>query len=85
MGNPWLFSRTLAYLKTGELPPIPTQTEVVSTAIEHLRMVDKPYIREMRKHIAWYTKGMHSSAEIRRLVNKVDTANEMEGLLRSLL
>ena len=87
MGNPWLFSRTLEYLQTGSIPPPPTDETIINTAIDHLNAVKNSggRIEEMRKHIGWYTKGMHGSAEIRRNVNTAKTAEEMEHLLLSLL
>ena len=87
MGNPWIFSRTVACLETGTMPPEPTQEEVIQTAIKHLYAVaaDKPVIVEMRKHLSWYTKGMHGSAELRSKINQAKTAQEMEALLVSLL
>ena len=87
MGNPWIFSRILKYVETGVLPPAPSQEEVVQTAIKHLHAVAShptARIEEMRKHISWYTKGMHGSADIRRQVNMAKTAEEMRNLLCSL-
>jgi len=87
MGNPWLFSRTLAYLQTGILPPEPTANEIINTAIQHVQAVEAHpggRIEEMRKHISWYTKGMHGSADIRRRVNLAKTATEMETLLKEM-
>jgi len=88
MGNPWLFSRIIGYLKTGEIPPPPTHHQVIQTAIEHLHAVaahPTARIEEMRKHISWYTKGMYGSADIRRRVNKACTVYEMEALLREIV
>ena len=87
MGNPWIFSRTVAYLETGILPPEPTHEEIIKTAISHLRAVaaEKSNIVEMRKHLSWYTKGMHGSAGLRSKINTAQTAQEMEELLLSLL
>ena len=87
MGNPWLFSRILGYIKTEQVPPPPSQEEIIKTAIAHLHAVAAhPTARteEMRKHISWYTKGMYGSAEIRRRVNKAGTVGEMEELLAGL-
>jgi len=84
MGNPWLFSRILGYLETGEIPPPPTTAQVIETAIAHIHAVETSgttRIEEMRKHVQWYTKGMHGSADIRRRVNMAKTAGEMEDLL----
>ena len=87
MGNPWIFSRTVAYLETGVMPPEPTQEEIIKTAIAHLNAVaeEKSNIVEMRKHLSWYTKGMHSSAELRSKINSAKTSQEMEALLVPML
>jgi len=97
MGNPWIFSRTVAYLETGVLPPEPTHSEIIETAIKHLRAVAKERaelavetgknfsIVEMRKHLSWYTKGMPGSAELRHRINAAQGADEMEELMLSLL
>ena len=82
MGNPWLFSRTLKYLETGELPPPPTQEEIIQTALEHLRAAESD-ILPMRKHLCWYTKGMPGSAEIRRRINTAKTVSEMEDIIKT--
>ena len=87
MGNPWLFSRTIKLLETGNIPPPPTHAEILEVAIKHLKMVasDKNApIREMRKHLSWYTKGMPGSAEARRRINNAQTAQEMEEILGGL-
>ncbi|MCL2603374.1 MAG: tRNA dihydrouridine synthase DusB [Defluviitaleaceae bacterium] len=86
LGNPWIFSRTLAFLETGILPEPPGVSEIVKTAIGHLHAVvgRKGRVEEMRKHLSWYTKGMHGSADLRRRVNLAKTADEMEALLCEL-
>ena len=85
MGNPWLFSRIAKMLETGEIPPPPKDKEVIDTAVNHLWMANESAdirIEEMRKHLSWYTKGMHGSADIRRRVNQAKTAIEMESILK---
>jgi len=88
MGNPWLFSRTLKLLETGELPPPPDRSQIIETAIKHLHMFaankDAP-IQEMRKHLSWYTKGMPGSADVRRRINMEKTAKSMEAVLRDIM
>ena len=74
MGNPWIFSRTVHYLATGELLPGPTPEMRRDTAIKHyLLLVETKgeYLanREMRKHLAWYTKGLRGSARLRSKIN----------------
>lgn len=84
-GNPWLFARTKAFLETGMIPEKPTVDEVVGMVLRHarLQMEYKGEImgmREMRKHVAWYTAGYAHSAQIRREVNQVETFAELERL-----
>lgn len=85
-GNPWLFSRTLAYMRDGVMPPKPDIDEVVDMILRHARMQSEfkgEYlgIREMRKHTAWYTGGYPNSSKLRALVNQVETYDQLENLL----
>lgn len=89
-GNPWIFKRTIHYLRIGELLSEPTPGEIVFMMIRHMEMLvqykgEKVGIREMRKHIAWYTKGLKNSTRLRREANKLQTKEEMEGLLQKYL
>lgn len=86
MGNPWVFSRTAHYLRTGELLPEPGVAERVETALRHLEMMVESRgeyigVREMRKHAAWYLKGLRGSAEARDRVNRCETAEQMRTVL----
>ena len=74
-GNPWIFSRTRHYLETGELLPPPGTAEVKAMILRHARMLlnykgEYTGIREMRKHVAWYTAGFPHSARLRSRVNE---------------
>lgn len=85
-GNPWLFREISAYLKTGEVLPRPDQEEVIQMMLRHARMQIEykgEYIgmREMRKHISWYTAGYPHSAKLRSAVNEVETYEELVQLL----
>ncbi len=88
-GNPWIFKRIVHYLKTGELLPKPTINEKIDLSIRHLKLLVEnkgEYIgvREMRKHLGWYIKGMPKSSEIRVVINKIEESKEMENLLLSM-
>lgn len=88
-GNPWIFSRTLQYMETGEASSKPDKEEVIHTMLRHARMqleYKGAYtgIREMRKHIAWYTSGFPKSARLRSAINEIETYEELEKLLLSL-
>ena len=89
-GNPWIFKRILHYLNTGELLPEPTAEERVEKALRHSQMLidykgEYIGIREMRKHMAWYMKGLPGAAELRGKLNYAETMAEMEALLRGYL
>ncbi len=80
-GDPWIFSRILHYLKTGELLPPPSADEVRDMILRHgkLQMEYKGEylgIREMRKHVAWYTAGLPHSSALRNEINQTETWEE---------
>ncbi|MCR1899061.1 tRNA dihydrouridine synthase DusB [Irregularibacter muris] len=88
-GNPWIFRRTVHYLKTGELLPEPTPGEIVDMILKHMELTiqykgERVGIREMRKHISWYTKGLEGSNKIRKTVNRLETQAEIKELLKEL-
>lgn len=89
-GNPWIFKRILHYLKTGELLPEPTAEERVEKALRHSQMLidykgEYIGVREMRKHMAWYMKGLPGAAELRGKLNYAENMAELESLLRGYL
>ena len=82
LGDPWIFRRVTHYLDTGELLPMPTPREKAEMAVRHLRMAvdfkgEPRAVREMRKHIAWYLKGVPGSARIKRLVQEMTEADRV--------
>lgn len=86
-GNPWIFKRTAHYLETGELLPEPTHEECMEMIIRHGKLLTQwkgEYIgvREMRKHVAWYTAGWPHSAALRAKMNDTETLEELEELVR---
>ena len=85
-GNPWIFHELLEYYRTGKLPPRPSKEQIKETMLRHARLQlefkgEYLGIREMRKHVAWYTKGMEGSAKLRDDINKVESYAELESLL----
>lgn len=85
-GNPWLFSRILHYQQTGELLPGPGMEEIKEMILRHAKMQleykgNYMGMREMRKHVAWYTTGMPHSASVRRMVNEVESYEQLEELV----
>ena len=81
-GNPWIFKKIIHYLKTGEKLPDITITEKLKMIKKHviLELEEKPElvaIRELRKPIAWYTKGLKNSSEFRDKINKIENKEEL--------
>ena len=85
-GNPWIFNRINHYMKTGEVLPEPTLEEKISTAIKHMNLAVAEHgeyvaVREMRKHIGWYLKGLKNSAKYRDQINKITDYKEVIAIL----
>ncbi|CCQ93409.1 tRNA-dihydrouridine synthase B [[Clostridium] ultunense Esp] len=86
LGNPWMLYRTVHYLETGELLPEPSPREKIEVALLHLdRLVawkgERVGVAEMRKHAAWYIKGLKKSAEVKEEINKESTVAGMKEIL----
>lgn len=84
-GNPWIFRELLEYNETGIIPERPDKLTIRDTMLRHAALQiefkgEYLGIREMRKHVAWYTKGMPGSAKLRDAINKVETYEELETL-----
>lgn len=82
-GNPWIFREITQYLDIGVLPARPSVEEVRDTILRHAELQlaykgEYTGIREMRKHVAWYTTGYPHSAKLRRMVNEMETFAELE-------
>jgi len=86
LGNPWILYQTVRYLKNGELPSEPSPMEKVNIALHHMERLiqlkgEKIGVREMRKHAAWYIKGLPNAARVREQLNEVETRHQMHSLL----
>ena len=85
-GNPWIFSRINEYRRTGVLPPKPDVAEIKRMIKKHAQLQlrykgEYLGIREMRKHVAWYTTGLKDSAALRNEVNLTESMDELFELL----
>ncbi|MCI8862721.1 MAG: tRNA dihydrouridine synthase DusB [Lachnospiraceae bacterium] len=85
-GNPWIFHQIRTYLETGETIAPPSVSELKEMMLRHARMqIDYKGgytgIREMRKHISWYTAGYPHSARLRAQINSVESFEELEQLI----
>jgi tRNA-dihydrouridine synthase B len=82
-GNPWIFREAKQYLETGVVPPHPSDEERKAMMLRHLNDVVKLLgedigVREMRKHLCWYTKGLHGGAEFRERVNHLASVEDVK-------
>lgn len=89
-GNPWIFSELLEYERTGKMPLRPSVEAIKKMMLRHaqLQMQYKGEylgIREMRKHVSWYTSGLPNSAKLRDEINRVESYEELEQLLEERL
>lgn len=88
-GNPWIFSQVATYLEDGTVLPKPDIEEVKKTILEHARLQletkgEYTGIREMRKHVSWYTTGYPNSARLRQVVNLTESFEELCALVENL-
>ncbi|SFF43396.1 putative TIM-barrel protein, nifR3 family [Paenibacillus algorifonticola] len=86
LGNPWMLYRTIQYLTNGELLPDPMPREKMQVAILHLdRLIDLKgeavAVREMRKHLAWYLKGLPGGARVKDVIMEETGRDRMVDIL----
>ena len=88
-GNPWIFSELLEYEKTGKMSERPSIEELKEMMLRHACLQieykgDYLGIREMRKHVSWYTTGLPNSSKLRAKINAVESYEELEELLEQI-
>lgn len=80
-GNPWIFRNIKHFLITGEKLPSPTNSERLNIIKEHIDLAVEEKgeiaIKELRKHIAWYTKNFKNSSEFRNSINMIETKEQL--------
>ncbi len=85
-GDPWVFRRVRAQHERGERLPLPTAAERLEAGVRHLRLLvadvgEGVAAKEMRKHVAWYIRGLPHSHKVRDQVNQTRSAAELAELL----
>ncbi|SNZ18164.1 tRNA-U20-dihydrouridine synthase [Terribacillus aidingensis] len=86
LGDPWMIYRTVHYLETGELLDEPRPREKIDVCLLHMERLirlkgEKVAVLEMRKHAAWYLKGLDGNGKVRKLINETNTKEGMLELL----
>jgi nifR3 family TIM-barrel protein len=87
LGNPWIFSEALMLLN-GKEPRAPSQAERLDTALRHMEMLvglvgEEPALRELRKHLAWYTRGLPGAAQVRDAINRSAKKEYLVNILKT--
>lgn len=90
LGNPWLFAQVDAYLTRGETPPPPTLAERMEVMVRHAGLAcqykdERQAMREMRKHAAWYIKGVRGAAALRKQSGTLATLDDIRILAAAVL
>ena len=88
-GNPWIFDQISAYLAKGVLLPQPTKEERKEMMLRHAKLQleckgEYTGIREMRKHVSWYTAGMPHSAKLRQEINSMENFTALQELIEKM-
>lgn len=81
-GNPWIFRNIKHYLETGEKLPPPSNEEKLEVIKKHIKLAveekgEEVAVKELRKHISWYTKNLKNSSEFRAMMNKIESKDEL--------
>lgn len=87
LGDPWMIYRTVEYLESGELKPEPSIQEKIDVCLLHFNRLtalkgEEIAVREMRKHAAWYLKGIRGNGSARNMINQTESAQELIDYLR---
>jgi tRNA-dihydrouridine synthase len=88
-GNPWIFAQARALLDGRPRPADPTPAERLEAALEHARLTiaiegdTLRSAREFRKHLGWYTRGLHGGAELRARLQQVESLAAVERLFEA--
>ena len=85
LGNPWIFSQVDSLVRTGTLPPSPTLDERLAVMCRHIQLAcsyigERNGMREARKHVAWYLKGVRGAAKFRNLAGQLTSYNDLLAL-----
>lgn len=90
LGSPWLFEQVARYLTSGESVPVPSLPERMEVMLRHIRLVcdykgERQGMREVRKHAAWYMKGMRGAPAFRKQSGALCTYSDAERLAADVL
>lgn len=90
LGNPWIFRDAASLWRGDGLPEPPSDEERIEMLLRHFDLItenkgERVAVREIRKHIGWYVKGMHGAAALRRKTNNITDGEEMRNTIKAIL
>ena len=85
LGRPWILEQIRTYLETGKVRKIANK-EILETILKHIELEVKEKgeytgVREMRKHICYYLKGLPQASNVRDTINHLESKEEVENML----
>lgn len=89
-GNPWIFAEITAALEGRKAPERPDRRALYGMILRHAQLLTEykgeyTAVREMRKHVAWYSAGLPHAAGLRRKVNEMETMQQLTDGMKELL
>lgn len=89
-GNPWLINEINTYFESGRRLEPPSPKDKIEIALKQLDLMisykgQRRGIMEMRKHAAWYLKGIKGSSKVKDQLNRVDSKEAIELLLQQFV
>lgn len=90
LGNPWIFREISAYLTSGVLLPSPGVYEKAAVMLRHIELLcrykgEAHGMREARKHVAWYMKGLKGAAAFRREAGTLESLDDLKRLCEKII
>ena len=87
LGSPWILEQIITYLRDGTIIPEPTNEEKLKKILKHIELEveekgEKVGVKELRKHISWYIKGLKDASKFRVEINKIETVADLEKALK---
>jgi tRNA-dihydrouridine synthase B len=90
LGNPWIFQQINAYLDEGRIVPPPSLSERMHVMIQHVELMcrykgEYRAMKEARKHVGWYLKGMRGASEFRRRASFLESLADLDALVKDVI
>jgi tRNA-dihydrouridine synthase B len=90
LGNPWIFQQINAYLDEGRIVPPPSLSERMHVMIQHVELMcrykgEYRAMKEARKHVGWYLKGLRGASEFRRCAGFLESLADLDALVKDVI